>query len=50
VSGEVAGVELRAGSIVLRPWRTEDAQVVYEACQDPEIAYRHGRHADHPRA
>jgi RimJ/RimL family protein N-acetyltransferase len=31
------GMELHAGSIVLRPWREDDAPAVYAACQDPEI-------------
>jgi RimJ/RimL family protein N-acetyltransferase len=30
-------VELRDESIVLRPWREEDAPAVCAACQDPEI-------------
>jgi RimJ/RimL family protein N-acetyltransferase len=30
-------MELRDGSLLLRPWREEDAQAVFEACQDPEI-------------
>ncbi len=36
--GEVAltVMELRDDLIVLRPWREDDAQAVYEACQDPE--------------
>ena len=29
--------ELGDGSIVLRPWNGDDAEAVYEACQDPEI-------------
>jgi RimJ/RimL family protein N-acetyltransferase len=32
-------MELGAGSIVLRPWREEDAPAVYAACQDPEIQH-----------
>lgn len=32
-------VELRGDGIVLRPWREDDAQAVYDACQDPEILY-----------
>jgi RimJ/RimL family protein N-acetyltransferase len=32
-------VELREGTIVLRPWREEDADAVYAACQDPEIQH-----------
>jgi RimJ/RimL family protein N-acetyltransferase len=31
-------VELREGALLLRPWRAEDADAVYRACQDPEIA------------
>jgi RimJ/RimL family protein N-acetyltransferase len=30
-------VELHGDGLVLRPWREDDAQAVYEACQDPEI-------------
>ena len=30
-------MELRDGSIVLRPWNGDDAAAVHEACQDPEI-------------
>ena len=32
-------MELGAGSIVLRPWREDDAPAVYAACQDPEIQH-----------
>lgn len=32
-------MELRDESIVLRPWREDDAPAVYEACQDPEILH-----------
>ena len=32
-------MELRAGSLVLRPWREEDAPAVYAACQDAEIQH-----------
>jgi RimJ/RimL family protein N-acetyltransferase len=32
-------VELRDGSIVLRPWRLEDVDALTEACQDAAIAY-----------
>jgi RimJ/RimL family protein N-acetyltransferase len=32
-------MELRDGSLLLRPWREEDAQAVFEACQDPEIPH-----------
>ena len=32
-------MELHAGSIVLRPWREDDAPAVYAACQDPEIQH-----------
>jgi RimJ/RimL family protein N-acetyltransferase len=30
-------VELRTGHLLLRPWRPDDADAVYEVCQDPEI-------------
>jgi RimJ/RimL family protein N-acetyltransferase len=30
-------MELRDGSLVLGPWRKDDAAAVYAACQDPEI-------------
>lgn len=30
-------MELRDGPLLLRPWREEDADAVFEACQDPEI-------------
>jgi RimJ/RimL family protein N-acetyltransferase len=30
-------VELRADAILLRPWRKDDAEGVYAACQDPDI-------------
>src|SRR6266508_2973041 len=30
-------VELTEDDILLRPWRPEDADAVYAACQDPEI-------------
>src|SRR5690606_28185365 len=29
--------ELREAGLLLRPWRPDDAQAVYLACQDPEI-------------
>jgi RimJ/RimL family protein N-acetyltransferase len=29
--------EINTGNLHLRPWRPEDTQSVYEACQDPEI-------------
>lgn len=32
-------MELREGSISLRPWEPDDADPVYEACQDPEIQH-----------
>jgi RimJ/RimL family protein N-acetyltransferase len=32
-------MELRDGSIVLRPWNGDDAAAVYEACQDREIQH-----------
>jgi RimJ/RimL family protein N-acetyltransferase len=32
-------MELRDGSLVLRPWRIEDAPAVCAACQDPEIQH-----------
>jgi RimJ/RimL family protein N-acetyltransferase len=32
-------VELRGDRIVLRPWREDDAESVYVACQDPEILH-----------
>jgi RimJ/RimL family protein N-acetyltransferase len=31
------GMEIRGDRIVLRPWREDDADAVYAACQDPEI-------------
>jgi RimJ/RimL family protein N-acetyltransferase len=31
-------VEIREGGLLLRPWRATDAEAVYRACQDPEIA------------
>ncbi len=30
-------VELRAGDLLLRPFRPDDADAVFDACQDPEI-------------
>jgi RimJ/RimL family protein N-acetyltransferase len=30
-------MDLRNGSLILRPWREADVAAVYEACQDPEI-------------
>lgn len=33
----VEPVELRVDELLLRPWRTDDADAVYEACQDPVI-------------
>jgi RimJ/RimL family protein N-acetyltransferase len=30
-------VEIQGEGIVLRPWREDDAEAVYSACQDPEI-------------
>ena len=30
-------VELREGELLLRPWRPDDAEAVYQACQDPLI-------------
>ena len=30
-------VELREGGLLLRPWRPDDAEAVYQACQDPLI-------------
>jgi len=32
-------MELRDGSIELRPWNGDDAEAIYEACQDPEIQH-----------
>ncbi len=32
-------IELHDGELVLRPWREEDADAVYEACQDVEIQH-----------
>jgi RimJ/RimL family protein N-acetyltransferase len=32
-------MELREDLIVLRPWREDDADAVYAACQDPEIQH-----------
>ena len=32
-------MELRGDRIVLRPWREDDAESVYVACQDPEILH-----------
>ena len=32
-------MELREGTILLRPWREEDAPAVCAACQDPEIQH-----------
>ncbi len=33
----MAPVELRDGTVLLRPWRLDDADAVYRACQDAEI-------------
>jgi len=30
-------VEINAGDLTVRPWRAEDADAVYRACQDPDI-------------
>jgi RimJ/RimL family protein N-acetyltransferase len=30
-------VEIREADLLLRPWRAEDADVVFRACQDPDI-------------
>ncbi len=30
-------VELREGGLLLRPWRAEDAEAVFQACQDAQI-------------
>src|SRR4051812_29246587 len=30
-------IEIRAGDLLLRPWRPEDAPAVLRVCQDPEI-------------
>jgi RimJ/RimL family protein N-acetyltransferase len=32
-------MEIRGDGIVLRPWREDDAEAVYVACQDPEILH-----------
>jgi RimJ/RimL family protein N-acetyltransferase len=34
---DLENLEIRTGTILLRPWRAEDAPAVYEACQDPLI-------------
>lgn len=31
-------LEIREAGLLLRPWRTADAEAVHRACQDPEIA------------
>src|SRR5215475_408732 len=33
----VDSVEIKADHLVLRPWRPDDADAVFQACQDPEI-------------
>jgi len=33
------GMELRDAELALREWREEDAQAVFDACQDPEIQH-----------
>ncbi|MEU7907789.1 GNAT family N-acetyltransferase [Actinoplanes sp. NPDC049118] len=33
-------VQIRAGELLLRPWRPEDARAVHRACQDPELHRR----------
>jgi RimJ/RimL family protein N-acetyltransferase len=33
----VEPIEIIAGDLLIRPWQPEDADAVYEACQDPEI-------------
>jgi RimJ/RimL family protein N-acetyltransferase len=38
VAGPSTEPRLTDGVVVLRPWRTDDAPAVFEACQDPEIA------------
>lgn len=35
--GEQMRIELETDGLVLRPWRDEDAEPVYRACQDPAI-------------
>lgn len=35
--GGVETVEIVAGRLHLRPWQPDDADAVYEACQDPQI-------------
>jgi RimJ/RimL family protein N-acetyltransferase len=32
-------MELRAGDLVLRPWREDDIPAIHAACQDPEIQH-----------
>jgi RimJ/RimL family protein N-acetyltransferase len=36
---DALAVELHGDSLVLRPWREDDAQSVYLACQDPHILH-----------
>jgi RimJ/RimL family protein N-acetyltransferase len=34
----IVGMELRSSSLVLRPWKLDDAPAIAEACSDPEIS------------